>query len=111
MIFKKERKELRQGYSSYIDSWPANKNKLGISINVCSDCAKKNIGARLFDSFSFGIGYGMPLMHYDREKDEILIEEDTLMSMITMVNPAQKKKRLRLAKMTVEDGKVKWTPV
>ena len=50
-------------------------------------------------------------MHYDKERDELLIEQDTLMRLIQMVNPAQKTRTIRLANMTFEDGKMKWTPV
>lgn len=111
MIFKKNTKA-QQGtsYSDLVGTAVRRNSIIGVSVTACADCAKKNIGSRLYDAFAWGSN-GMLLMHYDKERDELLIEQDTLMRLIKMVNPAQKTRTIRLANMTFEDGKMKWTPV
>lgn len=110
MFFKRSRKKLSQGRYSDIIGDAKRNSTMGVSIIACNDCAKKNIGNRLYNAFAWESG-GMLLMHYDKERDELLIEQDTLMRLIQMVNPAQKTRTIRLANMTFEDGKMKWTPV
>lgn len=68
--------------------------ELGIEIRSCSDCSKKNVGAMLYDMFSW---QRVSLMlAYDIDRDIIIVDETMLMNAICMVNPAQEPKHIEL---------------
>lgn len=77
------------------------KAEMGICIRSCAECHAQNVGAALFDMLSWnpnGISF---MLAYDRERDVLIVDETMLMNAITMVNPAQRPRKLELG--NVED--------
>lgn len=68
-------------------------SKITKEINFKIDTEQFALGT-VISSFFCWQNYG--LLKYDREKEEILINEETLMAIIKMVNPAQLSRRIRI---------------
>jgi hypothetical protein len=69
--------------------------KARIGLMRCSKCEKLNKGIELFNALRWG-DHISNLMAYDKEANEILINEDELMRLIQVVNPLQKARPIRL---------------
>lgn len=69
-----------------------NKIEMGVSINSCNDCHKNNIGTAIFEHFVPKSG---ELNRFIKYKDgNCYINEQVLMSIIRMVNPHQKDRKI-----------------
>ncbi len=79
---------------------------MGISVRNCEECETMNCAIRVMRTLQFMRSNGTGRLEYevnfrtgvafDRETEEIVINEELLMQAIMMANPGQKKKKLRL---------------
>ena len=80
--------------------------KMGISIRSCEECEAMNCAIRVMRTLQFKHSNGTQNMEYsvnfrsgiafDRESEEIVINEELLIQAIMMANPGQKRRKLRL---------------
>lgn len=68
--------------------------KVDVGIMRCEDCDKFNKAINIYNGFSWRERTG--LMSFDKETNEILIDESGLMRIIQMVNPIQPPRKIRL---------------
>ncbi|SNR95637.1 hypothetical protein SAMN05446037_100276 [Anaerovirgula multivorans] len=68
--------------------------KTELAIKRCSECEKFNIGIQIYNSFS----WASPdkVIGFDKETNEITINEKQLMNIVRMVNPYQADRKIRL---------------
>lgn len=90
----------------------------GISINNCRVCETMDSAMRVLRALQFsqsngtfalmdGINYRSAI-GYDKEADEIVINEELLMEAIILANPGQERKKLRLVSYDEHKGKYMW---
>ena len=72
------------------------KAEMGICLRSCVECRVQNVGAALVDMLSWNPNGGSFMLAYDRERDVLIVDEAMLMNAISMVNPAQRHKKLEL---------------
>lgn len=66
---------------------------LGVKIQLCKDCEKLNKAIDVYDQFSW---QSVGTICFNKDTQEILVNEDQLMRIIQLVNPLQKKRPIRL---------------
>lgn len=74
-----------------------NKDSITIGINAiqCNKCEKWYKGVEIYEIFNQGVKHSL-LFKYDRNNETFLINENTLMHAIQLVNPMQKQRKLKL---------------
>lgn len=83
------------------------KAEMGICLRSCVECHVQNVGAALVDMLSWnpnGISF---MLAYDRERDVLIVDETMLMNAISMVNPAQRPKKLELGNVEMRRKEIK----
>jgi hypothetical protein len=67
---------------------------IGFSVSMCKDCNKQKIGTKIYEYFEPSMDGMDPMIIY---RDGICyINEQTLMSVIRMVNPHQKDRKIQV---------------
>lgn len=69
---------------------------VGVSVTRCDDCQKLNTGKAICDSFTWNCERLPRAIKYDKEHQEILLNEHEIMRIIQMVNPAQEPRPLKM---------------
>lgn len=79
---------------------------LGISIKSCGECETMNCAIRVMRTLQFRHSNGYTgttketnfrnAISFDKEAQEIVVNEELLMQAIILANPGQKKRRIRL---------------
>lgn len=90
--------------------------EFGISLTNCSVCETMNSAMRVLKALQFAYGNTgivnevnyRSAIGYDKEKDEIVLNEELLMQAIITANPGQEKKKLRLVSNEEHRGKYMW---
>lgn len=70
------------------------KMEVSLGLTKCSDCEKFNIGLEIYSLFEWGRGFNA--ISFDKETQEILVDEGQLMRIIQMVNPLQQVRKIKL---------------
>jgi len=72
--------------------------KLGFNLCSCQDCEKHNLAMLAYNALKWW-GHEVnweSLLKFDRETQEILIDEKGLMRLIMLINPTQKERKIKL---------------
>ena len=67
---------------------------IDLQIKSCRDCGKHNKGVEIYSLFDWETVF--KAIGYDKGTEEILVSEEQLMRIIQMVNPAQKRRKIKL---------------
>lgn len=80
--------------------------RMGISIKSCEECETMNCAMRAMRALQFRYSNGYTgitkepnfrnAISFDKEAQEIVVNEELLMQAIILANPGQKKRRIRL---------------
>lgn len=83
------------------------KAEMGVCIKSCAECHVQNVGAALVDMFSWSPDRVNFMLTYDREREVLVVDEAMLMNAITMVNPAQRPRKLELGNVEMRRKEIK----
>lgn len=83
------------------------KVRVGVEQVRCEDCHEYKMAMDVFRQFDWRSDRVIKAINYDREAKEILVNEQAIMRIIEMINPAQMTKKIRLVTQDEFYGKVK----
>lgn len=83
------------------------KAEMGICLRSCVECRVQNVGAALVDMLSWNPNRVNFMLAYDRERDVLIVDETMLMNAISMVNPAQRPRKLELGNVEMRRKEIK----
>ena len=83
------------------------KAEMGICLRSCVECRVQNVGAARVDMLSWNPNGVSFMLAYDRERDVLIVDEAMLMNAISMVNPAQRHKKLELGNVEMRRKEIK----
>lgn len=70
------------------------KLKINMGIMNCSECNKYNVGIKLYNAFDWS--KVEKIITYEKDNQEIVIDEKRLMQLIQVINPKQLIRPIRL---------------
>ncbi|HWR18731.1 MAG TPA: hypothetical protein VN608_03850 [Clostridia bacterium] len=80
--------------------------KLNFGVTRCDECEKMNIAMMILQMFQWrALSRKDPLrvIDFDKETEEIVVDEANLMRVIQLANPAQRQRRIRLRRLEEAD--------
>lgn len=80
----------------------AHKITVSLGLSSCKDCPELNKAIEIMNIFDWRNGF--KAIGYDRAKEEILLDEQQIMRIIQMVNPAQQPRKIRLVNSLYKRG-------